>query len=209
MIEKRRYQSKVRGDAARRTRELIRDAGAALFVDKGYVSASAKDIADAAGVAPRTVFTAFPGGKLEIFEAAFSHALEAESVDDSAPVRRDHSGPDDVRRLVAQIVEQSIGLLERAGPLMMTAVQSSGADADMRRLAAESSEQSFANATSIAEGLAEHGLLRNDISVDKASGVLAALVSPHVHQQLRSIGGWNVNDYREWLEFAIRTNLMY
>ncbi|WP_336880950.1 TetR/AcrR family transcriptional regulator [Rhodococcus globerulus] len=209
MIEKRHYQSKVRGDAARRTRELIRDAGAALFVDKGYVSATAKDIADAAGVAPRTVFTAFPGGKLEIFEAAFSHALEAESGDDSAPVRRDHSDPDDVRRLVAQIVEQSVGLLERAGPLMMTAVQSSGADADMRRLAAESSEQSFANATSIAEGLSEHGLLRNDISVDKASGVLAALVSPHVHQQLRSIGGWNVGDYREWLEFAIRTNLMY
>lgn len=209
MTEKRQYHSRVRTDAALRTRELIRDAGAELFIDKGYVSSTAKAIADAAGVAHRTVFTVFPGGKLEIFEAALSHALEADSAVTGASSRRDPSDPDDVRRLVAQIVEQSIELLERAGPLMMAAVESSGADADMRRLSTETAEQSSANALSIAEGLADHGLLRQDISVEKAAGVLASLVSPNIHQQLRILGGWDIQDYRGWLEFNIRTNLMY
>lgn len=208
MTEKRQYHSRIRHEAALRTRDLIRNAAAELFVDKGYVSSTARDIADAAGVAPRTVFTVFPGGKLEMYEAALSHALEADSPCDVGP-DRDPADPDDVRRLVAQIVAQSIGLLERAGPLMMAAVQSSGADPEMRRLSAETSEQSTANAVSIAKGLAAHGLLRRDISVKKAAGVLAALVSPHIHQQLRHISGWDVQAYRQWLEFTIRTNLMY
>ncbi|MDI9914181.1 TetR/AcrR family transcriptional regulator [Rhodococcus sp. IEGM 1379] len=209
MSEKRHYSSQVRIDAARRTRELIRDAGAALFVEKGYVGATAKDIASVAGVAPRTVFTAYPGGKLEIFEAALAHALDADLDTSDSGVRAIASDPDDVRRLVSQIVEQGIGLLERAGTLMMVAVESSGADAEMRRLALETSEQSSVNAMSIAEGLAEHGLIRRDISVEKAAGVLAALVSPQLHQQLRSTSGWGIDDYRSWLEFNIRANLMY
>ncbi|WP_374230458.1 TetR/AcrR family transcriptional regulator [Rhodococcus sp. ARC_M6] len=207
--EKRHYSSQVRIDAARRTRELIRDAGAALFVEKGYVGATAKDIASVAGVAPRTVFTAYPGGKLEIFEAALAHALDADLDTSGSGVRTNASDPDDVRRLVSQIVEQGIGLLERAGMLMMVAVESSGADADMRRLALETSDQSSVNAMSIAEGLAEHGLIRRDISVEKAAGVLTALVSPQLHQQLRRTSGWGIDDYRSWLEFNIRANLMY
>ncbi|XGU20488.1 TetR/AcrR family transcriptional regulator [Rhodococcus sp. 3Y1] len=68
----------MREASAQRTRELIRDAATALFVRDGYVSATVKQIAASAGVADRTVFTAFPGGKLEIFEAALAAALDAE-----------------------------------------------------------------------------------------------------------------------------------
>lgn len=207
MDGKRRYRSRVREESARRTRELIRDAGADLFVRQGYVSTTVKQIADAAGVANRTVFTAFPGGKLEIFEAALTAALDSEGAE-----LRVHSGgstADDVGRIVTQIVAQGIALLERAGALMMVAVESAGADPDMRRLSQDSAQQSAVNAMSIAEGLSEHGLLRSEISVDKAAGVLSAFVSPHLHHHMRQVGRWDVDDYRVWLEFNIRRNLMY
>ncbi len=207
MEGRRQYHSRVREASAQRTRELIRDAATALFIRDGYVKATVKQIAASAGVADRTVFTAFPGGKLEIFEAALAAALDAEEAPLGAPNLA--SDPDDVRRIVSQIVAQGIGLLERAGALMMVAVESSGADADMRRLSEESSDQSAVNAMSIAEGLSEHGLLRPEISLEKAAGILAAFVSPQLHQQLRRVSGWDVDAYRGWLEFNIRQNLMY
>ncbi|MFI5435495.1 TetR/AcrR family transcriptional regulator [Rhodococcus baikonurensis] len=207
MEGKRQYHSRVREASAQRTKELIRDAATTLFVREGYVSATVKQIADAAGVANRTVFTAFPGGKLEIFEAALAAALDAEPFPLGAPSSA--SDPDDVRRIVSQIVAQGIGMLERAGALMMVTVESSGADSDMRRLSEESAEQSAANAMSIAEGLSEHGLLRPEISLEKAAGILAAFVSPQLHQQLRRVSGWDLDAYRSWLEFNIRQNLMY
>ncbi|MGC0364439.1 AcrR family transcriptional regulator [Rhodococcus sp. 27YEA15] len=208
MDDKRAYRSRVREDAARRTHDLIRDGAAVLFLRNGYVSTTAKEIAEEAGVATRTVFTAYPGGKREVFEAVLAAALEQDSPPIPEPTDNG-ADPDEVRRIVAQIVTQGIGLLERAGALMMVAVESSGADPDMRRLAQETAEQSAENAASIAEGLAEHGLLRSDISLDKAATILAAFVSPQLHQQMRRFGGWDVDDYRTWVEFNIRRNLMY
>ncbi len=96
----------MREASAQRTRELIRDAATALFVRDGYVSATVKQIAASAGVADRTVFTAFPGGKLEIFEAALAAALDAEEVPLGAP-NLASDPPDDVRRIVSQIVAQA------------------------------------------------------------------------------------------------------
>ena len=62
MEGRRQYHSRVREASAQRTRELIRDAATALFIRDGYVKATVKQIAASAGVADRTVFTAFPAG---------------------------------------------------------------------------------------------------------------------------------------------------
>lgn len=72
---KRAYSSPLREEAARRTRATIVDAAARLFVDRGYVSTTVRQIAEAAGVAVRTVFTAFPGGKSELFREALDAAV--------------------------------------------------------------------------------------------------------------------------------------
>src|SRR5690606_33173098 len=159
---RRRYTSPLREEAARRTRETIRDAAARLFVRDGYVSTTVKNIADEAGVAVRTVFTAFPGGKAEIFREALDHAVAGDGyprATAAAEPEPSHAGGavSHVDLVVEQVVRYGTAMLERAGGLLMTSVESSGADPDMRRFAADDAKATAENARTLAEGLEHAG----------------------------------------------------
>lgn len=214
---KRAYSSPLREEAARRTRATIVDAAARLFVDRGYVSTTVRQIAETAGVAVRTVFTAFPGGKSELFREALDAAVTGGSAADDEPGSgraprpgRGASGTagSDAERIVEQVVRYGADLLERAGGLLMTSVESSGADPDMRRFADEDARATADNARTIAEGLRRHGLLRDDVSVEHAAHVFYTLGSPQVHALLRRDCGWDVDEYRAWLTATLRATLL-
>ncbi|MFE7421871.1 TetR/AcrR family transcriptional regulator [Rhodococcus sp. NPDC057529] len=204
---KRPYSSPLRAESARRTRGLVRDAAARLFAEQGYVSTTVRNVAEAAGVSARTVFTAFPGGKAELFHEALHAAIQGDT--DAAPAARTPRDGDPVERILEQMVEYSTDVLERAGALMATSIESSGADADMRRFANEGARASAENAVTLAEGLAAHELLRPEISVQRAADVLFTVVSPQVYSMLRLQCGWDVDDYRNWVKATIRASLLH
>ncbi|ABG92886.1 MULTISPECIES: TetR/AcrR family transcriptional regulator [Rhodococcus] len=203
---KRSYSSPLRAESARRTRLLVRDAAARLFVDRGYVSTTVRNVAEAAGVSTRTVFTAFPGGKAELFHEALHTAIEGDTAATHTPAPRDG---DPVERILDQMVGFSTDVLERAGTLMTTSIESSGADDDMRRFADEGARASAENAMTLAEGLAAHELLRPEISVQRAADVLFTVVSPQVYSMLRRQCGWDVVEYRNWVKATIRASLLH
>lgn len=210
---RRRYTSPLREEAARRTRETIRDAAARLFVRDGYVSTTVKNIADEAGVAVRTVFTAFPGGKAEIFREALDHAVAGDGdprATAAAEPEPSHAGGavSHVDLVVEQVVRYGTAMLERAGGLLMTSVESSGADPDMRRFAADDAKATAENARTLAEGLEHAGWLREDVTVEHAADVLFTLSSPQVHALLRRDRGWDVDQYRQWLSGTLRATLL-
>ncbi|MEU5842739.1 helix-turn-helix domain-containing protein [Rhodococcus sp. NPDC047139] len=210
---RRRYSSPLREEAARRTRETIRDAAARRFVRDGYVSTTIKHIADEAGVAVRTVFTAFPGGKAEIFREALDHAVAgggdpgAAATGDREPVEGEDS-VSHVDLVVEQVVRYGTEMLERAGGLLMTSVESSGADPDMRRFAADDARATAENARTLAEGFEQAGWLREDVTVEHAADVLFTLSSPQVHALLRRDCGWDAERYRQWLSGTLRATLL-
>ncbi|WP_241386195.1 TetR/AcrR family transcriptional regulator [Rhodococcus sp. CH91] len=216
--DRRRYDSPLRAEAARRTRATIRDAAARLFVRDGYVSTTVKNIAEEAGVAVRTVFTAYPGGKAEIFREALDHAVAGDGArdnDDShsagvAEAERKRRGDtvSHVDLVVEQLVAYGTTMLERAGGLLMTSVESSGADPDMRRFAADDARATAENARTLAEGLEHAGWLREDVTVEHAADVLFTLSSPQVHALLRRDCGWDVERYRQWLSGTLRATLL-
>ncbi|TQC50404.1 TetR/AcrR family transcriptional regulator [Rhodococcus sp. WS4] len=203
---KRSYSSPLRAESARRTRLLVRDAAARLFTDRGYVSTTVRNVAEAAGVSTRTVFTVFPGGKAELFHEALVAAIEGDPA--AVPARTPRDG-DPVERILDQMVGYSTDVLERAGTLMTTAIESSGADEDMRRFADEGARASAENAMTLAEGLAAHELLRPEISVQRAADVLFTVVSPQVYSMLRRQCGWDVDEYRNWVKATIRAGLLH
>jgi AcrR family transcriptional regulator len=197
---KRPYHSPLRRDAAERTRVAIREAAAALFVEHGYAATTVKQVAEAAGVAPRTVYTAFPRGKVDLFH----EALDAAVGGDDAPVAvadrpEFRSALADPATLRDGVVDYVANLLERAGPLIMVTVGSAGADPDMRQLAEEGARATATNMRTVAEALHRHGLLRDDLTVRYAADALFALASPHVHALLRHHRGWSAAQYRDWL----------
>lgn len=208
---RRTYSSPLREEAARRTRITIREAATRLFVRDGYVSTTVKHIAEEAGVAVRTVFTAFPGGKADLFREALDDAVAGDEPRTATrpPVRR----PGDRRTTDADfIIEQVVGygaeMLERAGGLLMTSVESSGADPDMRRFAEDDARATAENARTIAEGLHHGGWLRHGVTVDHAADVLFTLSSPQVHSLLRRDCDWDVERYRAWLADTLRATLL-
>ena len=84
---KRPYQSALRDEQARTTRRAIVEAGAALFVERGYAGTTVDAIAERAGVSRKTVFTSV-GGKVGLLKLAIDWALagddEPVALDDAA-----------------------------------------------------------------------------------------------------------------------------
>ena len=198
---KRTYQSPLRQQAARHTRARIRDAAAALFVTQGYAATTMRQVANAAGVAERTVYAAF-ASKADLFGEVVGVTLTGDELPIAVadrPEFRQALTQRDPRRALELLVDYSTTLLERAGPLIMAGVRSSGADADMRRFDAEGAQATAANARTMAEALVGLGALRSDLEVQQAADVLFALGSPHVHHLLRQLCGWSAEQYRDWL----------
>ena len=149
-------------------------------------SRCARDIAEETGVTVRTVFSSFPRGKLQVFHDALNVAVAGDEepipVADRDEVRESLTDPD---RIVDALADMGTTIQERAGRLIMTMIESSGADQDIQRLASEGESTTTANMRTVAEALNRFGLLRNSVDVDRATDMLVALCSPHVHHILR------------------------
>ena len=207
---KRTYQSPLRQETARATRTRIRTAAAELFITHGYTATTMRQIAKAAGVAERTVYATF-ASKAELFGEVVGVTL----VGDDLPVAvadrpqfREAIEAQDPRRALTLLVDYATTLLERAGPLIMAAVHSSGADADMRRFDAEGAKATAANAHTMAQALTRLDALRAGVDVQRTADVLFTLSSPHVHHLLRQSCGWTVQQYRDWLLDTLARTLL-
>lgn len=207
---KRTYRSSRRADSARQTRVLIREAAARLFVEQGVAVTTMRQVAEAAGVAERTVYTAF-----STKTALFNEVIDIATVGDEQPVavagRADFTktmSETDPVRAVRVLVDFGVALLERAGALVMAALESSGADPDMREFGDRAKAAMAANMLTVARAWKRNGLLRDGLSADKAADILLALNSPHVYHILRRDQGWTANRYRDWLIDTITTTML-
>ncbi|HEX4722508.1 MAG TPA: helix-turn-helix domain-containing protein [Pseudonocardiaceae bacterium] len=207
---KRPYQSQRRADAAKQTRRLIRDAAAELFVRQGISATTMRQVAVAAGVAERTVYTAFPNKT-----ALFNEVIDIATVGDELPVpvaqRPEFTAAlteSEPMRAARQVVAYGSELMERAGALVMAAIESSGADPDMREFCERGAAATSANLLTVTTAWHESGLLRDGMDPERARAILFALASPHVHHLLRHDQGWDAGGYRDWLMATIMRTLL-
>jgi hypothetical protein len=114
----------------------------------------------------------------------------------------------DGRRALTLVVDYGTALLERAGPLIVTSIESAGADPDMRRIANQGAHATAVNLGAFARALADHGALRPGLDARQAADVLLVLSSPHVHHLLRHDRGWSVERYRDWLLDTLTSTLL-
>lgn len=208
---KRIYRSTVRTAAAAATRASIRDAAATLFSEQGYVATTMQEIADQAQVSVRTVFNAYPDGKAQIFDEALDFALAGDDNRDPLAIRRvtrDVVEEADTRRLVEQLADGAAEIYDRAGLLITTYMQSSGADPHMRHHADVGELEARKIMSQVAQALHDQGELRADLSVRQAGDVLLVLCSPESHRVLRRTCGWSRANYRRWLIQQIGTAVL-
>jgi AcrR family transcriptional regulator len=207
---KRTYRSGARAASADATRARIRDAAARLFVERGYVATTMREVAAAAGVGERTLYDAFANKA-----ALFSHTLGVATVGDEEPVHvfdrpemitsRQQADP---HVAIAQLVAYSTELLERAGDLIMVSVEAAGADPDMRAAADAGAEATYRVHLALTAALHRRGALRDGLDPASAADLLYALASPHLHQLLRRHRHWPRQRYAAWLEDAAVRELL-
>lgn len=207
---KRTYRSEARAASAAVTRARIRDAAARLFVERGYVATTMRQVAAEAGVGERTLYDAFATKA-----ALFSHTLGVATVGDEEPVRvvdrpemataRQQADP---RAAIGQLIAYSTELFERAGDLIMVSVEAAGADPDMRAAADAGADATHRVYLALTTALHQRGALRDGIDPTAAADTLYALVSPHLHQLLRRHRGWPVERYTAWIENTATRELL-
>lgn len=206
----RSYQSPLREDAARETRRRIRGAATELFVEQGFVATTMKQVAARAGVAERTVYTAYPT-KADLFREAVDVALAGDelpiAIRDREEVRT-ALAEQDGRQALALVVAYNVAISERANDLVMAAEFSAGADADMRRLSEEGATAMAAGLRELAATLDGHRSLRPEIDVDRAGDILFFYFSPYTHHVLRRLRGWTAEAFQEWLLDALVRELL-
>lgn len=204
------YRSKVRAEAALRTRRLIREAAADLFVRNGVAATTMREVAAEAGVAERTVYTAFPNKAAlfkEVLDVAVAGDEEPVPVADRPVFTAALTGSDPAR--VADLVaESAVVIMERAGDLMMTAVESAGADPEMRAIDDHSTTMMAVNMLAMARAWQGAGLLREGVPPQQAADILVTLLSPHAHHLLRRVRGWEPSRYRSWVSDTVARTLL-
>ncbi|HEY0531970.1 MAG TPA: helix-turn-helix domain-containing protein [Actinoplanes sp.] len=206
----RRYHAPRRAEAAARTRARIREAASTLFVERGYVVTTIRDIAHAAGVGERTVYAAFPG-KADLFR----HVLDAATVGDEQPTAvadrpeiQDAFDQTDPRAAIGRAIDYTAALFERAGDLVMVTVQAADADPDMRAAADAGSRATRQLWRTLTQVLHNQGALRPGLTAPTAADILYALASPHTHQLPRRHCQWSPQRYRTWLTGAAIQQLL-
>jgi AcrR family transcriptional regulator len=207
---KRNYQSRVRATAAAATRAEIRAAAGRLFVEKGYATTSMREIAEEAKVSERTVYAVFPT-KVALLNEAIGVAI----VGDDRPVpvaERDDFraavNERDGRKALELFVNGASEVFERAGALMIAGYEAAGADGELREAAKVGEQARAVDFVVIVTALAEHGALRDHVSLEHATDILLALVSPQVHHMLRHHRGRSPDEYRNLILDALQRTIL-
>ena len=206
----RRYNSRLRQEQARQTRQRILEAAQRCFTERGYAAATMESIATEAGVAVDTVYATFGTKRGVLTELANFRAAG-----DDAPVAViDRAGPQavrreqDPRRQIAMFAPDVTGIIERMRPVDDILRSAGAVDAEVATLRMHMQEQRFASMRTLAGWIAASGQLREGISATEAATIIWTLTSPEVHRLLRDVRGWSRRRYVRWLEESLTRLLL-
>jgi AcrR family transcriptional regulator len=209
-VKSRRYESALRREQATATRGRIVRAAAELFAAHGYSQTSIEQIAERAGVARPTVYTAFAGKP-----ALLKHAVDLLLAGDDAPVPvRDRPWTQEVLRqrdprVMLQLQARNDRMInERVAPLHEAVRNASATDTDIADLYTTLKQQRLTGARFTVEALAALGPLRDDLDLDAATDVLWALKDPALWTALVTERGWSPERYQAWLAHAMQDSLL-
>jgi AcrR family transcriptional regulator len=194
--EKRTYRSELRSQQAQETRRAIRAAAEELFLANGYAATSITAIAEAAGVAPETVYAIFKNKRsllLEIEDVAIVGDDAAVPLFDREFVDAARAEPDQRKRM--QILLDA-GLDAAARPFRFDSVMRSAADSDpeLAKIRDERRAARYADNRRFVQLAADAGPFV--IPFDDAVDLVHMLTSAEVFNILVGQCGWSIERWK-------------
>ena len=177
---------------AQATREKVIAAAGRLFVERGYLDTTMAELAAVAGVAVQTLYLSF-GGKAAVLKGVW---------EDGGP---DHpsgwlevlaDAPDGPAAL-ARHVAMTTAAVERRHPLDAV-LRAAAADPEPAELLAAARESALDVHARAVDELAERPGFTVDMSLQRATDVLATLLAPETYGLLVVEQAWTTPDWAEW-----------
>jgi AcrR family transcriptional regulator len=177
---------------AQATRERVVAAAAPLFVAHGYLDTTMAELAAAAGVAVQTLYLAF-GGKAAVLRAVWDAAGPERPAGWTAALAAAPDGP----AALARHVDLTTATVERRHPLDAV-LRAAAADPEPAELLATARTAALDAHARAVDELAEHPGFTVDMSLQRATDVLATLLAPETYGLLVVQQGWTTPDWAEW-----------
>lgn len=202
-VKRRRpYRSAVRAEQAQRTRDRILAAARGLYLEEGFAATTIATVANAAGVAPETVYAAYRS-KAGLLEAVVLAAILRDEEPEEALERRwvrDALELPDVRAQIAALARHTAETVELTSP-MYAVMRAAGAGvSELADLQRRLLDYRFSGQAQLIAAIADGRSLRPGLSVDEAAATFSALASPELHHMLTVGRGWSQERYARWLE---------
>jgi AcrR family transcriptional regulator len=183
-------QRAARADRAAATRERVLEAAAPLLVRQGYLETTMAALARAAGVAVQTLYLSF-GSKAAVLEALLAR---------DRPIGRppaDLAAEADGPRALAAHVAATAAEVARRHPLAAV-LRAAAADPEPAALLAAERTAALAVHAAAVDELADRPGFTHEVSLQRATDSMAALLAPETYALLVTGQGWTVPDWADW-----------
>jgi AcrR family transcriptional regulator len=198
---KRRYNATHRKAQARETHRKIIEAARQLFTERGYTGATIEAIAQAAEVAPETIYAVF-GNKRALLARLIDISVGGD--DEPIPIL-ERPGPravmqePDPHRQLQGFAQDIASILERVAPIFEIMRLAAKTEPDIAALLQALLKERFQNMTIFVQRLSDRGPLLVGLEVTQAAEIVWTLTSPEVFQLLTTDRGWSKAQYSQWL----------
>jgi AcrR family transcriptional regulator len=193
-----------RAEYAAATRRAIGEAARELFTTKGYFATTVDDVAEAARVAPATVY-AVAGGKQGLLKAIIEARTSAPDVEETyARI----AGMPDAEELLRFITHATRVRFENARDLMRIVTDTAPHDATAAQALRTAHASLRRGLSHTARRLAELGALRRGIDEREATDILWFYLSNGAYFSLADGNTWPLDKAEQWLCESLRTALL-
>jgi TetR/AcrR family transcriptional regulator, regulator of cefoperazone and chloramphenicol sensitivity len=186
------------------TRSVILDVARRRFAEAGYAATAVRPIAEEAGVALQTLYTAF-GSKQGLLLALVDTVREQTGGEQTWALIEASGDPLEIIGLAAGIRRR---ILERCGDIVITFREGAAGDAEVAAAYAEGRRRSREGILHVCARLEALGALRPGLTPKRAADQVAALFAAEVYEELTGPeSGWSPDEYEQWLSERLREAL--
>jgi AcrR family transcriptional regulator len=203
------YNSPLREEQAKRTRERILEAARKTFRERGYGATTLAEVAQAAGVAEPTVRVVFKT-KPNLVEHLLRLAVRGE--DDELQLHQREAfqlvlAATDANTLLDRLADLAEALHERSWDVMEIARGAASSEPAIAEIYEQRGRARLTNQRAVAKRLAELGALSGGTSVETTADLLWLYTAPEIYRMLVIERRWSPNRYRTWFRAAVGTVL--
>ncbi len=200
---KRTYHSTRRQESALQTRQAITRAALRLFDERGYGGASVDAIAEAAGVAPETIYAVF-GSKHELLHYLLDVAVGGDELPLKILDRPERAAMlqlSDAHEIIAKFSAGYFPVMQRAAPVFAILAEAAKTEPELAGLQERVRAERYTNMGRIVQAIGRASTLR--LSEPQATDTLWALTAPELFLQLTVARGWDEDKFVGWLRDSL------